>query len=58
MKKEKKKKIDIKKAYAQKMTPEELQQFLHFKKRGFSIPSKKGKGSYNRQEAKKVNVDS
>lgn len=52
------KKIDIKKAYAQKMTPEELQQFLHFKKRGFSVPSKKGKGSYNRQEAKKVNVDS
>ena len=53
MKKEKKKKIDIKKAYAQKMSAEELQQFLHFKKRGFSVPPKKGKGSYNRKEMKK-----
>lgn len=52
------KKIDIKKAYAQKMTPEELQQFFHFKKRGFSVPPKKGKGSYNRKEGKKINVDS
>lgn len=49
--------IDIKKAYAQKMSPEELQQFLHFKKRGFSIPSKKGKGSYNRKKAKKIHED-
>lgn len=51
------KKVDIKKAYAQKMSPEELQQFLHFKKRGFSIPPKKGKGSYKRQGGKKINVD-
>lgn len=57
MKKEKKKKIDIKKAYAQKMSAEELQQFLHFKKRGFSIPPKKGKGSYNRKEMKKNHTD-
>jgi hypothetical protein len=40
-----------------KMSPEELQQFLHFKKRGFSVPSKKGKGSYNRKEAKKINAN-
>ena len=58
MKKEKKKKIDIKKAYAQKMTPAELQQFLHFKKRGFSVPPKKGKGSYDRKGGKKISVDS
>ena len=32
---------------------EELQQFFHFKKRGFTIPNKKGKGSYNRQDFKK-----
>ena len=49
--------IDIKKAYAQKMSPEELQQFLHFKKRGFSVPTKKGKGSYNRKRKEKANVD-
>ena len=49
--------IDIKKAYAQKMSPEELQQFLHFKKRGFSVPPKKGKGSYNRKRREKTNVD-
>lgn len=52
------KKVNIKKAYAHKMTPEELQQFLHFKKRGFSVSPKKGKGSYNRKERKKINVDS
>lgn len=49
--------IDIKKAYAQKMSPKELQQFLHFKKRGFSVPPKKGKGSYNRKRREKANVD-
>lgn len=31
-----------------KMKPEELQMFLHFKKRGFKIENKKGKGSYKR----------
>ena len=31
-----------------KMKPEELQLFLHFKKRGFKIENKKGKGSYKR----------
>lgn len=33
---------------------EELQQYLHFRKRGSIIQNKKGKGSYNRQEHKKV----
>lgn len=31
-----------------KMKPEELQLYLHFKKRGFKIENKKGKGSYKR----------
>ena len=31
-----------------KKTPEELQLYLHFKKRGFKIENKKGKGSYKR----------
>lgn len=32
-----------------KKSPEELQLFLHFKKRGFKIENKKGKGSYERR---------
>lgn len=31
-----------------KKTPEELQLYLHFKKRGFKVENKKGKGSYKR----------
>lgn len=54
----KNKQVNLKKAYAQKMDKEELQLFLHFKKRGFSVPPKKGKGSYNRKGGKKINVDS
>lgn len=46
------KQIDLKKAYAQKMDKDELQLFLHFKRRGFAVPSKKGKGSYNRKKLK------
>ena len=35
---------------AQKKSSEELQNYLHFKKRGFSVPAKKGKGAaYNRK---------
>ena len=41
------------KPYRQKMTAEELQMYLHFKKRGSKVPAKKGKGSYNRQQMKK-----
>ena len=36
-----------------KKTGEELQQYLHFRKRGSRVENKKGKGSYNRQKAKK-----
>lgn len=36
-----------------KKTGEELQQFLAFRKRASRVPSKKGKGSYNRKDFKK-----
>lgn len=36
-----------------KMNPEELQQFLAFKRKAGRIPAKKGKGSYNRKDFKK-----
>ena len=36
-----------------KKSHEELQLFLHFKKRGFKIENKKGKGSYNRKSKHK-----
>ena len=36
-----------------KKTGEELQQYLHFRKRGSVVENKKGKGSYNRQEFKR-----
>lgn len=32
---------------------EELQQYLHFRKRGSVVNNKKGKGSYNRQKARR-----
>jgi hypothetical protein len=32
-----------------KKSPEELQLYLHFKKRGFVIENKKGKGAYKRR---------
>ena len=35
-----------------KMTPEELQAHIHFRKRGSVVENKKGKGSYNRQKYK------
>ena len=38
---------------ANKKTGEELQQYLAFRKRAYSVPQKKGKGSYNRQDWKK-----
>lgn len=46
--------ITIKTPARRKMSAEELQLYMHFKKRGFSISSKKGKGSYNRKKEKKV----
>ena len=36
-----------------KKSGEELQQYLAFRKRGSKVNNKKGKGSYNRQKAKK-----
>lgn len=36
---------------------EELQQYLHFRKRGAVVENKKGKGSYNRQKAKREGWD-
>jgi len=33
-----------------KKSPEELQQYLAFKRRGYKVPAKKGKGSYKRHE--------
>ena len=32
-----------------KKSPEELQLYMHFKKRGFKLENKKGKGSYVRK---------
>lgn len=40
-----------------KMSPEELQQYLAFKRKGYKVPSKKGKGSYNRKKFKEVAQD-
>lgn len=36
-----------------KKTGEELQMYLAFRRRGFKVPTKKGKGSYNRAQFKK-----
>lgn len=41
---------------AYKKTGEELQQYLHFRKRGGSVPPKKGKGSYDRKKLSKFSV--
>lgn len=49
--KQKKQKID-KRMF--KKEGEELQQYLHFRKRGSTVENKKGKGSYNRQKFKKI----
>ena len=40
-----------------KKSPEELQQYLHFKKRGFAIEKKKGKGSFKRNPKYKNKID-
>ena len=36
---------------------EELQQYLHFRKRGSVVENKRGKGVYNRQKSKRVGDD-
>lgn len=33
-----------------KKSPEELREWLAFKRKGFSVPAKKGKGSYKRKK--------
>lgn len=38
-----------------KKTGEELQQYLAFRRRGFRVPAKKGKGSYDRKKTKRSN---
>lgn len=38
---------------ANKKTGEELQMYLHFRKRGGKVPAKKGKGSYDRKKFKR-----
>lgn len=38
------------------MTPEELEQYLHFKNKDSIIPNKKGKGSFKRKEKHKKNL--
>lgn len=40
-----------------KMTEEELQHWLHFRNAASVKENKKGKGSYNRQKAKKIPND-
>ena len=40
-----------------KKSLEELEQYLHFKKRGFAIGNKKGKGSYIRKTKHKKGFD-
>lgn len=41
------------KAYHQKVSVEDLQMYLHFRKRGGKVAAKKGKGSYDRKDFKK-----
>lgn len=38
---------------AQKKTGEELQQYLHFRRRGSVVQAKKGKGSFSRKQKHK-----
>ena len=40
-----------------KKSPEELQLFLHFRKRSFKVSNKKGKGSFKRKDKYKNYYD-
>lgn len=40
-----------------KMKPDELEQYLQFKRRGFAVPAKKGKGSFKRNPKHKKGGD-
>ena len=35
--------------HSKKKSDDELQQYLHFRRRGFSVRAKKGKGSFTRR---------
>lgn len=37
-----------------KKSSEELQEYLQFKRRGYSVQAKKGKGSYSRKQKHKL----
>lgn len=39
-----------------KKSPEELEQYMQFKRRGSRVESKKGKGSYNRKTKHKNDI--
>ena len=39
-----------------KKSPEELEQYMQFKRRGSRVESKKGKGSYNRKPMHKKDM--
>ena len=40
-----------------KKTPEELEEYMKFKKRGGSVPPKKGKGSFRRKAKHRASLD-
>lgn len=40
-----------------KKSPEELQQYLAFKRRAGRVPAKKGKGSYDRRKERTIERD-
>lgn len=42
---------------SQKKSSNELQEYLWFKRRGFLVPSKKGKGSYSRKAKYKTSFE-
>jgi stalled ribosome alternative rescue factor ArfA len=54
-KNERKKKMKNKEMF--KKDKEELQQYLRFRKRGFVIKNRKGKGSYDRRTSKRINEE-
>ena len=42
---------------ANKKTGEELREYMEFRRRGYYVKSKKGKGSYDRQKNKRIDRD-
>lgn len=51
--KDKKELLKTQKAFLKK-SPEELEEYMKFKKRGGFVPAKKGKGSYRRKAKHKA----